>query len=183
MLNGTIKRTLPSIPQYTLKTVTIYTDGAAKGNPGPGGYGTLLVLNGKTCELSGGFRRTTNNRMELLAAITGIEALPAPCKVTLYSDSRYLVDAMNKGWLRGWKSRRWSRANNQYLKNADLWKRLDAATVSHEISWNWVKGHAGHPENERCDSLADGAARSSKLPPDDGFLAEEARQNAQGDLL
>ena len=166
-----------------MKTITIYTDGAAKGNPGPGGYGTLLVYNGKTRELSGGFSRTTNNRMELLAAITGLEALSAPCRITLYSDSRYLVDAMNKGWLRSWKSRRWSRANNQYLKNADLWKRLDAATTSHEVSWKWVKGHAGHPENERCDTLADSAARSSKLPPDDAFLAEEARQSAQGDLL
>ncbi|MDA0767683.1 MAG: ribonuclease HI [Verrucomicrobia bacterium] len=146
-----------------MKQVTIYTDGAAKGNPGPGGYGTLLVHNGKTRELSGGFSRTTNNRMELLAAITGLEALTSPCKVTLHSDSRYLVDAMNKGWLRGWKARRWSRANNQHLKNADLWQRLDAATTTHDISWRWVKGHAGHPENERADELASMAAAEAAL--------------------
>jgi len=166
-----------------LKTVTIYTDGAAKGNPGPGGFGTLLVLNDKFCELSGGFSRTTNNRMELLAAITGLEALRSPCRVTLHSDSRYLVDAMTKGWLRGWKSRRWSRANNQYLKNADLWKRLDAATTPHDVSWHWVKGHAGHAENERCDALADAACHRPDLPPDPGFVAEEARQQSQQDLL
>jgi ribonuclease HI len=166
-----------------LKSVTIYTDGAAKGNPGPGGFGTLLVHNGKRKELSGGFRRTTNNRMELLAAITGLEALTRPCKVSLHSDSRYLVDAMTKGWLRGWKARNWSRANNQFLKNADLWKRLDAAAAPHQVSWHWVKGHAGHPENERCDSLADAAARASNLPDDDAFLAEEARLNAQDELL
>lgn len=166
-----------------MKHVTIYTDGAAKGNPGRGGFGVLLVYNGKHCELSGGFERTTNNRMELLAAITGLEALKASCRVTLHSDSRYLVDAMTKGWLRGWKSRGWSRANNQFLKNSDLWKRLDAVAAPHEISWLWVKGHAGHPENEHCDTLADTAARSRDLPPDDGFLAEEARLGAQGELL
>ena len=166
-----------------MKQVTIYTDGAAKGNPGPGGYGTLLVHNGRTRELSGGFSRTTNNRMELLAAITGLEALTSPCKVTLHSDSRYLVDAMTKGWLRGWKARRWSRANNQHLKNTDLWQRLDAATTTHDITWRWVKGHAGHPENERCDTLADAAARSRNLPPDTAFLSEEARLNSQGELL
>ena len=166
-----------------MKLVTIYTDGAAKGNPGRGGFGVLLVHNGKTCELSGGFARTTNNRMELLAAITGLEALKAPCCVTLHSDSRYLVDAMTKGWLRGWKSRGWARANNQFLKNTDLWKRLDDAVAPHEISWRWVKGHAGHPENEHCDTLADTAARSRELPPDQGFLAEEARLRAQGELL
>ena len=176
-----IRGSNPHLP--ILKTVTIYTDGAAKGNPGPGGFGTLLILNGKTCELSGGFSRTTNNRMELLAAITGLEALPAPCNVSLTSDSRYLVDAMTKGWLRGWKSRNWSGPNNQYLKNTDLWKRLDLAAQAHDISWLWVKGHAGHPENERCDTLADSAARSSNLPPDDGFLAEEAHLNSQGELL
>jgi ribonuclease HI len=166
-----------------LKSVTIHTDGAAKGNPGPGGFGTLLHYNGRSHELSGGFRRTTNNRMELLAAITGLEALKSPCKVTLHSDSRYLVDAMTKGWLRGWKARGWARANKGYLKNADLWKRLDAAAAPHQISWHWLKGHAGHPENERCDTLADSAARSQNLPPDEGFLAEESRTQSQGDLL
>ena len=166
-----------------MKEVAIHTDGAAKGNPGPGGFGVLLVHKGKRLELSGGFARTTNNRMELLAAITGLEALKGPCRVMLHSDSRYLVDAMTKGWLRGWKSRGWSRANNQLLKNSDLWKRLDAAAAPHEVSWRWIKGHAGHRENERCDTLADTAARSRDLPPDDGFLAEEARVRAQGELF
>lgn len=166
-----------------MKRVTIYTDGAAKGNPGPGGFGALLVHNGSSRELSGGFARTTNNRMELLAAITGLEALKSACRVDLHSDSRYLVDAMTKGWLRGWKARGWTRANRQHLKNADLWKRLEAAATPHEISWHWVKGHAGHPENERCDSLADAAARSPGLPDDGGFLAEEARQQAQDELF
>ena len=163
--------------------VTIHTDGAAKGNPGRGGFAVLLSCNGRTRELSGGFARTTNNRMELLAAITGLEALTTPCRVTLHSDSRYLVDAMTKGWLRGWKSRGWSRANKQRLKNVDLWKRLDAAAAPHEVSWRWVKGHAGHADNERCDTLANAACQGPALPPDPGVLAEEAHQNAQQDLL
>lgn len=166
-----------------MKQITIYTDGAAKGNPGRGGYGALLILNEKVCELSGGFKRTTNNRMELLAAITALEAIKAPCEVTLHSDSRYLVDAMTKGWLRGWKSRGWSRANNQYLKNADLWKRIDLAATPHKVNWRWVKGHAGQPENERCDELANEAAYSSDLLPDHGFVAEEARNKSQQDLF
>ena len=166
-----------------MKKVKIYTDGACSGNPGPGGWGALIRFGEHQGELSGGDFDTTNNRMELLAAITGLEALKASCRVTLHSDSRYLVDAMTKGWLRGWKSRGWSRANNQFLKNSDLWKRLDAVAAPHEISWLWVKGHAGHPENEHCDTLADTAARSRDLPPDDGFLAEEARLGAQGELL
>lgn len=173
----------PRSPHPYLKKVTIYTDGAAKGNPGRGGFGTLLVYNGRDLELSAGFVRTTNNRMELLAAIAGLEALTSPCLITLHSDSRYLVDAMSKGWLRGWKSRGWMRANKQYLKNSDLWKRLDAAAAAHKIDWRWVKGHAGHPENERCDALADGATRSAKLEVDEGFLAEEARKQSQDDLF
>lgn len=166
-----------------MKNVSIYTDGAAKGNPGTGGYGVLLVHNKHRRELSGGFQRTTNNRMELLAAITGLESLKTPCRVSLHSDSRYLIDAMTKGWLRGWKSRGWTRANKQHLKNTDLWKRLEAATTPHEVAWHWVKGHAGHVENERCDTLADAATRIGQLPPDHGFLAEEHRAQAQGDLL
>lgn len=143
----------------------------------------MLILNEKVLELSGGFERTTNNRMELLAAITALEAIKAPCKVTLHSDSRYLVDAMTKGWLRGWKARGWSRANNQYLKNADLWKRLDAAAAPHEMSWKWVKGHAGQAENERCDELANAGANAKELELDHGFIAEEGREKAQGDLF
>lgn len=166
-----------------MKEVTIYTDGAAKGNPGRGGFGTLLVYKGQEKEISAGFERTTNNRMELLAAIAGLETLNAACRVSLHSDSRYLVDAMNKGWLKGWKSRGWTRANQQHLKNRDLWQRLDAAAAPHRIEWRWVRGHAGHAENERCDQLADAATRSRVLEVDSGFLAEEARNGAQGDLI
>jgi len=138
---------------------------------------------GRRREISGGFERTTNNRMELLAAISGLEALKQPCRVTLHSDSRYLVDAMNKGWLRGWKARGWLRAKGQQLKNADLWKRLDAAAARHEVDWRWVKGHAGHEENERCDGLADAAAKADQLAVDHGFLEEEERVRSQGDLF
>ncbi len=170
-------------PPVCLKEVTIYTDGAAKGNPGRGGFGTLLVYRGQEKEISAGFERTTNNRMELLAAIAGLETLNAACRVALHSDSRYLVDAMNKGWLKGWKSRGWARANQQHLKNRDLWQRLDAAAAPHRIEWRWVRGHAGHAENERCDQLADAATRSPRLEVDSGFLEEEARNGAQGDLI
>ena len=166
-----------------MKQVSIYTDGAAKKNPGPGGYGVLLMHGKRRRELSGGFKRTTNNRMEILAAIAGLEALKMPCRVTLHSDSRYLVDAMTKGWLRAWKARGWSRANKQYLKNTDLWKRLDVARGVHQVSWRWVKGHAGHAENERCDALADRAARSGKLATDHGYLAEEKRERIEDELF
>ena len=166
-----------------MKSITLHTDGAASGNPGPGGFGALLTFNGLRKELSGGFARTTNNRMEILAALAGLESLREPCKVTVISDSRYLVDAMTKGWLRGWKARGWSRAHNQHLKNADLWKRLDAAAAPHENSSRWVKGHAGHPETERCDSLADAAARRGDLPDDKAFLAEEDHMGSQGEMF
>jgi len=166
-----------------VKQVVIHTDGAAKGNPGRGGFGVLLECNGHRLEICGGFERTTNNRMELLAAISGLEALKEACQVVLHSDSRYLVDAMTKGWLRAWKARGWARAKGQYLKNADLWKRLAEAAAPHDVEWKWVKGHAGHEQNEHCDSLADAAARGEKLAIDQGFLAEEARGGEQGDLL
>ena len=166
-----------------MKQVTIHTDGAAKGNPGPGGFGVVMQYNGRRGEICGGFERTTNNRMELLAAIRGLEALREPCRVSLHSDSRYLVDAMTKGWLRGWKARGWTRGKGQHLKNTDLWKRLASAAAPHEMEWKWLKGHAGHAENERCDELADAAARADRLAVDDGFLIEEQRGRAQGDLL
>lgn len=166
-----------------MKEVVIHTDGAAKGNPGRGGFGVVLEYGGRRLEISGGFERTTNNRMELLAAIHGLEALKQPCRVTLHSDSRYLIDAMSKGWLEGWKARGWSRAKGQHLKNSDLWKRLDAAATRYQVEWRWLKGHAGHEQNERCDELANAAAGADELAIDHGFLAEEEGTGSQGDLF
>ena len=124
-------------------------------------------------ELSGGFARTTNNRMELLAAITGLEGLKQPCRVLLSSDSKYLINAMTRGWLRKWKGLGWRRGPGQRLRNEDLWKRLDAACGGHELQWQRVKGHAGHVENERCDFLAVAAAEGDDLPSDEGYLEQE----------
>lgn len=144
--------------------VKIYTDGSARGNPdGPGGYGTILVcVDSKGVEhkkeLSAGYKKTTNNRMELLAAIVGLEALNIPCRVKLYSDSQYLVKAFNDHWIDGWIKKGWKRGKNEPVKNVDLWKRLLEAKSKHEVEFIWVKGHAGHEQNERCDYLATTAA-------------------------
>lgn len=152
--------------------VTIYTDGSARGNPdGPGGYGTILSYidsNGTEHlrEYSQGYKKTTNNRMELLAAIVGLEALIKPCDVTLYSDSQYLVKAFNDNWLEGWIKKGWKRGKNEPVKNVDLWKRLLKAMEPHKVEFVWVKGHAGHPQNERCDVLATTAADSNDLLDD-----------------
>ncbi|GAA5479545.1 ribonuclease HI [Haloferula helveola] len=154
-----------------MKEVTIHTDGACRGNPGPGGYGVVMVSGRHRLELSEGYRRTTNNRMELLAAIVALEKLKTACRVTLYSDSRYPVDAMTKGWLRGWKYRGWRTSNRQPVKNPDLWRRLEATSEPHEIEWKWLRGHAGHRENERCDELAVAASRGSRLEIDAAFEA------------
>lgn len=154
--------------------VTIYTDGSARGNPdGPGGYGTVLhyvdpkgQLHVK--ELSGGYERTTNNRMELMAAIAGLEALNRPCEIALYSDSQYLVKAFNDHWLDGWIKKGWKRGKNEPVKNVDLWKRLLEAKKPHQVTFHWVKGHAGHEMNERCDFLATSAADGDHLQKDEG---------------
>ena len=142
-----------------MKEVQIYTDGACRGNPGRGGWGTILVYGSYEKELSGGEALTTNNRMELMAAISGLEALKEPCKVTLYSDSKYLVDAFNEGWVYSWKKAGWKRGREE-LKNPDLWERLYDLAEAHELTFVWVKGHAGHDYNERCDSLATSFADS-----------------------
>lgn len=153
--------------------VIIYTDGAARGNPdGPGGYGTILRYrnaDGKIFEkeLSAGYKKTTNNRMELMAAIAGLEALNRPCEVDLYSDSQYVVNAFNQHWIEGWQKRGWVKSDRQPVKNVTLWKRLLAAAKPHQVTWHWVKGHAGHPENERCDRLATAAADGGNLLTDD----------------
>ena len=148
--------------------VEIYTDGACSGNPGPGGYGTILVhkdANGikHEKELSEGFKCVTNNQMELLAVITGLEALKKPCSVTLYSDSKYVVDAFNNHWIDGWIKKGWKTAGKSPVKNVDLWKRLLAAKEKHEVEFIWVKGHAGHEYNERCDALAVAAYKQDEL--------------------
>jgi len=154
--------------------VKIYTDGSARGNPdGPGGYGTILhYVDSKGMlherEFSQGYVKTTNNRMELMAAIVGIEALTKPCQVELYSDSKYLTDAFNQKWIDGWIKKGWRRGKNEPVKNTDLWKRLLAAMQPHEVSFVWVKGHDGHEMNERCDRLATSAADGEGLLTDDG---------------
>lgn len=145
-----------------MKKVTIYTDGACRGNPGPGGFGVILQYGTARRELSGGESLTTNNRMELRAAIEGLSALREPCEVTLYSDSRYLVDAVTLGWARSWQASGWRRGK---AKNPDLWERLLALLDVHRVTFVWVRGHDGHPENERCDALATAAADSCRPTP------------------
>lgn len=133
--------------------VAIYTDGACSGNPGPGGWGALLVYNGTEKELCGGAAHTTNNQMELTAAIVALETLKRPCRVDLYTDSNYVRGGIT-GWIHGWKKNGWRNAQKKPVANAELWQRLDAARARHEVTWHWVKGHAGHAENERADALA-----------------------------
>ena len=155
--------------------VDVYTDGAARGNPnGPGGYGAVIKYvdpNGRLYEreYSGGYVKTTNNRMELMALIVALEHLIKPCEVSVYSDSKYVVDAFNEHWIDGWKKKGWKRSGGELL-NTDLWKRLYELVSKHEVSFNWVKGHAGHPENERCDALATAAADGDELMIDEGVL-------------
>lgn len=152
--------------------VTMYTDGAARGNPdGPGGYGTILeYIDSKgqlhVKEMSQGYVKTTNNRMEMMAAIVGFEALNRPCQVDVFSDSQYLINAFNQHWIDGWLKKNWKRGKNESVKNVDLWKRLLEVSGPHQVTWNWVKGHDGHPQNERCDALATAAADSGDLIED-----------------
>ena len=143
-----------------MKQVEIYTDGACRGNPGKGGWGAVLFFGGRERELSGGERETTNNRMELTAAIEALSCLKEPCIVTLTSDSRYLVDGMTKGWAKSWKARGWRKADKSPALNPDLWDRLLSLCEVHRVSFVWVKGHEGHPYNERCDALATAYADS-----------------------
>lgn len=145
-----------------MKPVYIYSDGACKGNPGPGGYGTILVQGQREKELSGGEAQTTNNRMELSGAIAGLEALRYPCKVVLTSDSKYLVDGMTKGWAKSWEAKGWKKADGKPALNPDLWRRLLELSRIHQVEYVWIKGHAGHPYNERCDRLAVAEAEKYK---------------------
>lgn len=137
-----------------MKTVTIYTDGACSGNPGPGGWGTILEFNGIEKELSGGERDTTNNRMELTAVIQGLSALKEPCAVTLYTDSKYVADGIEKGWAKKWKLNNWRKSDKSPALNVDLWENLLMLLDKHDVKIVWVKGHAGNEKNERCDNLA-----------------------------
>ncbi len=145
-----------------MKEVAIYTDGACSGNPGPGGFGVILEYAGKEKEISAGYRKTTNNRMELLGVITGLEALKEPCAVTLYSDSKYVVDAIRLGWAESWRKNNWRRKSGKAL-NPDLWARLLAAKEKHVLSCVWVKGHAENEKNNRCDEMAVAASKGKNL--------------------
>ena len=137
-----------------MKEVELFSDGACSGNPGPGGWGSILRFKGIEKELSGGEKETTNNRMELLAVINGLESLKEPCKVKITTDSKYVCDAFLKDWLSSWQQNGWKTAGKKPVKNKELWEKLLELSHKHELSWSWIKGHAGHPENERCDKLA-----------------------------
>lgn len=152
-----------------MKEVIIYTDGACSGNPGPGGYGVVLLYGSAKKELSAGYRLTTNNRMEVLAVIVGLEALKEPCSVTLYSDSKYVVDAMEKGWVKRWKAKGWYRNAKEKASNVDLWERLLIQLERHQVKFCWVKGHADNPGNERCDALARAAIEKGDLLEDSDY--------------
>jgi len=152
-----------------LKKVHIYTDGACKRNPGPGGYGVVLRYDEQEKVLSGGYRLTTNNRMEMLGAIVALESLSSASAVTITSDSKYVVDAVVKGWARKWRSNRWKKSDGQQALNQDLWIRLLDLCERHQVKFVWVRGHDGHPENERCDLMATTAADREGLPVDEGY--------------
>ncbi|MBI4927002.1 MAG: ribonuclease HI [Anaerolineae bacterium] len=158
-----------------LANVTIYTDGACHGNPGPGGWGAVLLSGAHRKELSGGFRRTTNNRMELMAAINGLEALKSPCRVRLLSDSKYLVDNYNSGAAQRWRAKGWMRTSKLPALNADLWERILRLCSLHRVTLEWVEGHAGNTDNERCDQLSNLAARRKDLPADEAYENNQMR--------
>ncbi|EKE84239.1 ribonuclease HI [Idiomarina xiamenensis] len=150
------------------KQVNIFTDGSCLGNPGPGGYGAIIEYGKHRKELQQGYQLTTNNRMEMLAAVRALETLTQPCQVELYSDSQYLRQGITQ-WIHNWKRNGWRTADKKTVKNADLWQALDQQCQRHQIAWHWVKGHAGHPQNERCDELARTAAGGNDLATDHGY--------------
>ena len=161
-----------------MKHVIIHTDGSCLRNPGPGGWAAVLRLEGTAArkELSGGFRRTTNNRMEIMAVIAALEALKEPCAVDLYTDSQYVRNAVEKGWLASWQAKNWVKADKKPVLNVDLWQRLAPLLARHKARLHWLRGHAGHTENERCDELARARAGEADLPPDTGFAEEGGRK-------
>jgi ribonuclease HI len=154
---------MPDSPPRAAPEVDVFTDGACSGNPGPGGWGAILRYGEVEKELSGGESPTTNNRMELMAAIAGLEALKRPCTVRIHTDSQYLRDGITR-WIHAWKARGWRTADRKPVKNLDLWQRLEAASAPHRVRWIWVRGHAGHPENERADALARAAIAGARRP-------------------
>ena len=165
-----------------LPAVEIYTDGGCEPNPGSGGYGVVLVHPKKRIEISGGFRSTTNNRMEIYAAIKGLESLKQPCKVTLYSDSQYVVDAMMKGWAVKWRKNDWWKGNKERARNIDLWERLLSLCQAHQVEFRWVRGHAGNMENECCDRLSMAALRQPNLPADEGYENKPENEGRRPEL-
>ena len=173
-----------------LKEITIFTDGGCHGNPGPGGWAVILQYGSQKKELSGGERDTTNNRMELRAAIAGLASLKEPCSVTVYTDSQYVRRGIIE-WIHKWKARGWMRTAREPVKNADLWRALDAEATRHQVKWTWLKGHAGHPENERCDELAAAEIAKIRRAPSAGKSHSEPKTRAdnpaacpsQGQLL
>ncbi len=160
-----------------LKHVTIHTDGACEPNPGPGGYGIVLIYGDVHKVLSGGFRNTTNNRMEIYAVIKALEVLKWPCQVILHSDSRYVIDTMNLGWAKRWKANDWWRSKKARAENTDLWKRLLELCEQHQVTFVWVKGHSGNQENDQCDKLSYEALAQADLPADEGY---EKRPEGEG---
>jgi ribonuclease HI len=162
--------------------VEIYTDGGCEPNPGPGGYGAVLLHPKKRHEVSAGFRLTTNNRMEIYAAIAGLQLLNRPCKVTLYTDSQYLADSMMKGWVAKWKKNDWWQTNQKRAENIDLWEKLLPLCEMHQVEFSWVRGHTGVLENERCDQLAMAALRGANPPPDEGYENKPESEGRRPDL-
>jgi len=165
-------QTMQPQTKQSLPQVQLFTDGGCEPNPGSGGYGVVLVHPKKRLELSGGFRKTTNNRMEIFAVIAGVEKLKEPCKITLYSDSQYVVESITKGWVKSWKQKQWWSSKTERTPNHDLWERLLTLCEQHQVEFRWVKGHAGHAENERCDQLAMLALRATNLQVDEGYEKE-----------
>lgn len=153
-----------------MKNVFLYSDGGCRPNPGRGGYGSILIYNGVRKELSGGFRHTTNNRMEMMGVIVGLETLKEPCNVIILSDSKYVIEAFSKGWVFGWKRKNFVEKGGKLRKNHDLWNRLIHLASYHNCQWNWIKGHSENPENERCDRLATLAINMDSLPDDNGMI-------------
>jgi ribonuclease HI len=149
-----------------MKKIIVYTDGACSGNPGPGGYGVIMRYDSHEKELSGGFRNTTNNRMELMGAIAALETLTEPCEAVITTDSQYLVNAVEKGWVYAWKQNGWRKKDKKMALNIDLWERLLVSLAKHTVTFQWIRGHAGHAENERCDALAVAASLAPNLPED-----------------
>lgn len=160
--------------------VTIYTDGGAISNPGPGGYGVILRSHDQQREFSGGFRHTTNNRMEIMAAIVGLRELTEPCTVIIYTDSQYLANAINKGWAQRWRTNGWKRNRKDRALNSDLWEELLTLSEQHQITFEWLRGHSGHPENERCHILVQQVvADPHRLPPDTAYEQQSAQQSVE----